>query len=121
MFILVVEDDPDLSQVLAEILSSFGHQVERAHDGADALDCLIRADERPALILSDLAMPIMDGWSFLNELRKNSELARIPVVIMTASSEVGEQARASGARAVLYKPVDVQKLERLINHFVKAA
>lgn len=117
MFILVIEDDPELSEILGDFLSRRGHVVECACNGDAALRSLADAADRPGLILTDLAMPVMDGWGFLRELRRNPTFDSIPVVIMTGYADVSRRAKASGATAVVQKPVDIHTLLQLVDHY----
>ena len=80
--LLVVEDDPDTRQALERILQGEGWESRPAADGAEALERL--REERPDLILLDLMMPGMDGFSFLAEKELNPAWADIPVVVVTA-------------------------------------
>jgi CheY-like chemotaxis protein len=80
--ILVVEDEPELRELLRRTLKKAGWSVREASNGREALDQL--AHVRPALIVLDLMMPIMDGFEFLQELRKRPEWQSIPVLVVTA-------------------------------------
>jgi PAS domain S-box-containing protein len=82
--ILVVEDDPDTRRLLAETISEYGFQVRSAANGRDALDRL--AEATPDLIVSDLMMPVMDGFTFLGQLQQDPVWSRVPVVILTAKN-----------------------------------
>src|SRR2546430_16671361 len=99
--ILVVEDDPDLQQVFAETLEWAGHSVRVAAHGQHALD-LLANDFRPQLILLDIAMPVMDGLTFLGRMRSIPELVDIPVLVLSATAEPPIQ----GTVDVLRKPMD---------------
>ena len=85
--------------------------MQVAENGAVALAGLIRsADERPALLLLDLVMPVMDGRELLASLRSDASLASIPVVILTADVADVAEAEALGARAGVRKPVTREEL-----------
>jgi len=105
--ILVVEDDKDLRDTLCQALELEGYTAVAAENGQAALRHLA-AGARPCLILLDLMMPVMDGWTFREELLKNPELADIPVVVMTAASAA--RAAAAAAQAILYKPLHMGKV-----------
>jgi CheY-like chemotaxis protein len=81
--VLLVEDDPDLQEVLSDLLSEFGHHVVIARNGVEGLRVL--ATFRPDVVLLDLFMPKMDGWGFRAEQRRDPALAEIPVIAMSAS------------------------------------
>jgi CheY-like chemotaxis protein len=77
--VLIVDDDADLRRALARILRQHGYVPTTAANGQEALDYL-RRGERPALIVLDLAMPVLDGWAFLNERNRDDDFRSIPVV-----------------------------------------
>jgi CheY-like chemotaxis protein len=80
--ILVVDDDDGTLEAIAELLRDAGYRTSTATTGDEALRRLRRG--RPDLLLMDLIMPNMDGWELLARLREDSELARVPKVVMTA-------------------------------------
>lgn len=82
--VLVVEDDPDIREALAEALGYEGYDVLLAENGQEALDVL-REHSRPHVILLDLLMPVMSGWQFRQEQLADPALAGIPVVVVSAS------------------------------------
>lgn len=104
--ILVVEDDRDLREVLAESLQLEGFEVVEAVDGMDALERL-RAGVRPALVVLDLVMPRMDGRQFLAALRADRALADLPVVLVTGTPprDLGGQ-----VQGMLKKPIGTADL-----------
>jgi CheY-like chemotaxis protein len=83
----VVDDDADLRQRLRGLLEKDGWAVDEAADGREALD---RLAPRPSLILLDLLMPGMDGFEFLDELRKRDDCRTTPVVVLTAKDLTAE-------------------------------
>ena len=105
--ILVVEDDRAVQDTLGQVLEEEGYEVSRASDGREALSRLTE-DLAPDLILLDLRMPVMDGWSFRNAQRKDSQMAPIPVVAMSADAT--SRAQAISAEAFLRKPLDLEDL-----------
>src|SRR5688572_15121472 len=114
--VLVVEDDADIRDAVVGILELEGYSVVTAGNGAEALTQL-RTGIRPCLVLLDLMMPVMDGWSFCQEAEKDDELARIPIVVVSAL--VRHDPRNARLRAVehLTKPVDVAKLIAAVERF----
>jgi CheY-like chemotaxis protein len=103
--VLVVEDEQDLRDGLAEVLRDEGHEVETAENGAEGLD---RARQfRPEVILLDLMMPVMNGWQFLESQQLDPALSRIPVIVVSAAARV-----AAGKTVVehLSKPFNVVQL-----------
>ncbi len=108
--ILLVEDDPALRATLAEALQESGYDVACATDGQDAL-AQLGSRPAPSVILLDLAMPVMDGWSFRAAQRNDPRLAAIPTVVLSGSLGVDPRAgdRLDPA-ATLPKPFDLDRL-----------
>ena len=100
--VLVVDDDAGMRERLRTILERNGWRVREAADGAEALD-QVRA-EAPQLVLLDLTMPVMDGFAFLQELRRLPERSDIPVLVLTARDiSVAEREQLGGADGILRK------------------
>ncbi len=93
--VLVVDDDPFSLQVATTLLKHYGANVLTATNGQEALDLAI--DERPRFIISDLSMPVMDGWELIEQLKLDRSTADIPVIALTAHAMVGDRSRAIGA------------------------
>ena len=110
--ILVVDDDPDIRQVLLDRMSSFGYVVETAIDGCEALDALRQGGFDGMLL--DMRMPEIDGLEVLRRTRKSHP--GLPVVVVTALSvqQQAAQAVAEGARAYLLKPFDASQLKQMV-------
>jgi CheY-like chemotaxis protein len=81
--ILIVEDDADLREMMAQLLTLEGFRAETVANGREALDYLQKGDY-PDLILLDLMMPVMDGWEFRRRQRAHPEYAQVPVVVLSA-------------------------------------
>ncbi len=105
--VLVVDDDPDILQTLALCLSTEGYRVLMAANGQEALDLLKK--ERPACILLDLMMPVMDGWQFVAALEERG-LRNAPLLILSADRAVQGHAAKLRADAFLAKPFDLDEL-----------
>ncbi|MCM2255397.1 MAG: response regulator [Vicinamibacteria bacterium] len=108
--VLVADDEPDTVQLLCETLQAEGFDTVAARDGAEALDVLRR--ERPDLLLLDVMMPRLSGFEVMESMRRNPDLAGIPVVVLTARGDEIDVRRglALGARRYVSKPFDVQAL-----------
>lgn len=119
--LLFCEDEPSIQRLIQASLRSSGHEVSVAGDGAEGLR-LARA-KRPALMVTDLSMPGMGGLEFLDAVRADSELARIPVVVMTASMERGktQELQDRGATAVIHKPFSPAALRGTIDGLLARA
>ncbi len=109
--ILVVDDDQDLLDLLAFVLSSEGYDVRTASDGQEALDVV--EDKMPSLILLDMRMPVMDGWEFASEFHNRFEDG-VPIVVVTAAENAEKRAEEIGASGWISKPFDVGSLIVLV-------
>jgi two-component system chemotaxis response regulator CheY len=108
--VLIVEDNEGTREALALLLQAAGYTTAEAANGRTALTFL-HTHPAPRLILLDLMMPVMDGWEFLRERRKDPELARIPVVLFTAAGGLEPSSVwALGANDVLHKPANPDDL-----------
>lgn len=87
--VFIVEDDFDVRELFADTLAEAGYDVATASNGLEALERLRLADAQPGVILLDLMMPVMDGWQVKRELAQDPSLSVIPVVMMTASRNLG--------------------------------
>lgn len=111
--ILVVDDDEDLRELLADVLRDEGYSVQTAKNGLDALSSLRQSDP-PCLILLDLMMPVMNGFQFLEELRRDPALSPLQVAVVTAHGSLGPAEKAALAAPILTKPVAIPKLLELV-------
>jgi CheY-like chemotaxis protein len=107
--VLVVDDDPELRETFIEVLEDNGFVTAGASNGLEALQRL-RTDALPGLILLDMMMPRMDGRTFRERQLEDNRLREIPVVVVSAARDVGEEARGLRAAAVLKKPLDIHEL-----------
>ena len=118
--ILVVEDDIRNVYALTNILEPRGAQVIIARNGREALEILERSnqktDERIDLVLMDVMMPVMDGLTATQEIRKNPEWKKLPIITLTAKAMPDDQQRCieAGANDYMAKPLDVDKLLSLV-------
>ena len=117
--ILVVEDDADIRENLAEFLISESYTVTTAADGQQALNYLRDASNLPQVILLDLRMPNMDGFKFRAEQEKDARLAEIPVILMTADAQIEVEKIRIGAKAYVKKPIDIEALAEMLQAFLK--
>lgn len=109
--VLVVDDDPDLVEVMLLVLRGAGYAVRSAANGKQALE-VVKAG-KPALILLDMLMPVMDGWQFARELRAGWG-REVPVVVVTAADHARARSDEIAADEVLPKPFDVDELLRVV-------
>lgn len=105
--ILVIDDDDALAETLRDVLRDAGYSVATVRHGAAALELVQRVS--PDLILLDLTMPIMDGWSFVAQYRRTAKpTARI--VLLTANTHASDIARTLEADSFITKPFDIGDL-----------
>ncbi|MBI5068178.1 MAG: response regulator transcription factor [Deltaproteobacteria bacterium] len=106
--VLVVEDDAALRETVAEILADAGYAVSSAGNGKEAL---ASADvERPDVILLDLMMPTMNGWQFRAAQRQRPTLAQVPVIVVSACSDMEGEPSLGDVAALFAKPFDIGEL-----------
>ena len=118
-YILVVDDDPSIRDVVADILEMADYAVKTAANGANALD-QVRM-ERPTAVLLDLMMPVMDGWEFMRQCRRDPTCVRVPVVLMSAARDIAAAADELGAQAFLKKPFEMDDVLSLVSRVVADA
>lgn len=113
--VLVVEDEESIGEVLVDVLGDEGYEVRRARNGREALEVLKRW--MPTLIVLDLMMPVMDGWTFREEQQRQPTIANVPVIVISGAHEVDIKGRALGAVAAIEKPFDIDNLLTTVDHW----
>lgn len=105
--ILLVEDEPDNLEVIAETLEYLGFTVKTAQNGLEGMEVL--KSYAPTLILLDLSMPKMDGWQMHRLLRDDPRMRGVPIVALTAHAMAGDKQRAleAGFDGYLTKPISI--------------
>ena len=114
--ILIVDTNPSDRRSYITLLGNFGHRLLEAGDGVEALE--LARTQLPDLVITDILMPRMDGFTFVRRLRAEPLLAGVPVIFQTANyfeSEIRRLAQASGIRSILSKPADPQEVLRTVN------
>jgi len=112
--VLIVEDNPDVQELLRTLLEIKGFDVVSAEDGAAALQLLTHV--RPDLMLTDMRMPKMDGAELIQCVRRSKEFADLPIIAMSAyGSGRMSEAKAAGATATIRKPTHFDRLVDTIN------
>ena len=113
--VLVVDDDPDLREIVREMLHLSGYEVRCAGNGQEAVEAV--AQKMPAVVLLDMLMPVMDGWQCARELRARYGRA-VPIVVVTAAEHARARAdQIDGANDVLSKPFEMDDLLRLVARY----
>jgi two-component system, cell cycle response regulator DivK len=108
--ILVIEDNRDNMTLITDILESLNYGVISAYDGQQGV--LMAQTELPHLILMDLSLPLMDGWTATREIKGNEKLKNIPIIALTAHAMSGDRERAieAGCDDYVSKPINVPDL-----------
>jgi len=116
--ILVAEDSPTVRKLVAMALKARGFRVVQAQDGMDALEKL--AQHEVNLIITDLNMPNMDGYSLIKAVRENEHLKDVPIVVLSseAKEEDKQKAFALGADSYLVKPFNAQRVQYEVAKFI---
>lgn len=114
--ILIVEDDADLREMMAQLLTLEGFRANTVANGREALEYLSQ-DDKPDVILLDLMMPIMDGWEFRRQQEADATLSTVPVIVLSAL----DQTRAADVNAVAFlkKPLDFDRLLELVRQYCR--
>jgi CheY-like chemotaxis protein len=116
MTVLVVDDDPDLREVVVLAIQTEDRNVVEAGDGREALDYVL-AQGLPDLILLDMNMPAMNGWEFARELHAR-DLWRTPIIVITAAHDAARSASEIGAAGFLGKPFEMTSLRSIVDQFL---
>src|SRR5436190_11300125 len=119
--VLIVEDDPDVREMLSTLLATEGFHAVAAEDGLEGLHLLRtmrrRAPETPCLVLLDLKMPRLGGKEFRRAQLGDPTVASVPVAVISGATDLEELARALGAVATLPKPIDCDALLEVVRRY----
>ena len=119
--VLIVEDDPEVREMLRELLATAGFNAVAAHDGLEALHLLRtvrhRAPDAPCLVLLDLKMPRLGGNEFRRAQLGDPTVANVPIAVMSGATDLEQRAEAMGAVATLTKPLDVDVLMEVVKRY----
>lgn len=114
--ILLVEDDDDIRETLAELLGERGYEVIAVTNGRDAI-AELRSSSAPCLIILDLMMRVMDGWQFRAQQMADQKLSAIPVVVLSGIPDARQHAINLKAVDYLGKPLDLDRLYKTIEQY----
>jgi CheY-like chemotaxis protein len=119
--VLIVEDDPEVREMLRQLLASSGFHPVAAEDGLEALHLLRavrhRAPASPCLVLLDLKMPRLGGPEFRRAQLGDPTVANVPIAVMSGATDLAQRAAALGAVAMLPKPLDVDELLQIVKKY----
>ena len=112
MKVLAIDDSRTIRDMVRFALEREGIDTELAEDGQDGIEVLDRLETKPDAILTDVNMPRLDGFGFIEKVRERSEYAGIPILVLTTESarDLKLRARASGATGWIVKPFDPARL-----------
>ncbi|MBV9175045.1 MAG: response regulator [Chloroflexi bacterium] len=116
-YVLVVDDDPAIRGLVAEALRGEGFSVDLAAHGREALDAM-RA-RRPATVVLDLMMPVMDGFTFIENCHKEQLCNGVPIVVITAVQEALRRMEEVPVHACIAKPFDLDDLVRVVGQYAR--
>ncbi len=117
--VLIVDDSATIRNQTIKIVENAGLRAISANNGAEALDLLLSGRWEPDLILSDVEMPQLDGWQFLEYVKTDANFGEIPVVMITSLDPDTHRGRALelGASDYLIKPIEKEKIERVLDEY----
>ena len=115
--VLVVEDEPPIREVIADVLRERGFQALPAANGAEALDLLDTV--RPDVMVLDLLMPVMHGWAFMESYIEKTDGHPIPIVVVSVNPVLPRSFDRLGVRCVVSKPFDVDALVDAVEQAVQ--
>jgi two-component system, cell cycle response regulator DivK len=115
--ILVVEDNNDNMTLIVDVLLSLDYEVLQAKDGEQGVN--LATAEIPDVILMDLSLPRMDGWTATRTIKANQRLNHIPIIALTAHAMVGDRERAleAGCDDYISKPINLQELAGKLSNY----
>lgn len=117
--ILIIDDEPDICEMISDYLERRGFGVAKAHNGKEGLEALPKI--KPDLIILDVLMPIMDGFSFLQSLKADTKYCNVPVIMLTVKSDSKDVDKGISLEADFYlsKPFKLDNLMRFVNLILK--
>lgn len=113
--VLLLEDNPELLDVLREVIALAGHQVRVAHNGREGLDIMLDISRAPEIVICDLVMPDMDGLTFLRQIRANPAWSQIYCIAMSGAKHEARMALEAGADHYLVKPFSISDLMDILD------
>ena len=115
--VLVVDDEVEIVDLIRMVLTTDDVEILAAHDGNQALE-MVR-EHRPDLVLSDVMMPHLNGQELCRRIKADSELAHIPVILISAMHRL--DASECGADELIHKPFDITSVQEVVGRFLSGA
>lgn len=121
--ILLVDDNADITTLVRTVLKQQGYEVITGRNGQEGIAALEQNETKPNLIISNYYMPMMDGLTFLEQVRQDPRLNAVPFVMMSAApgSQWQPKARELGADALISKPFRLDALRNTVNGLLSAS
>jgi len=116
--VLIVEDNENNMYMMRFIIAKLGHAVLEARDGASGV--ALARDKKPDLILMDIQLPVMDGYTATRNIRADEALAGVPIIAVTSYAMVGDRdkALAAGCTAYVEKPIDPATFIKVLEKYL---
>jgi CheY-like chemotaxis protein len=115
--VLIADDFEDTRRLTKLILEKYGYEVMEASDGFEAVKKAV--EQRPDIILMDIAMPVMDGIQATQAIRQHEELSQVPILALTAYGDFySERARDAGCNDVVQKPIEIDQLSPVVRRYI---
>lgn len=119
-YILLIEDDLDISEAIQSVLEAEGFRIKCKFNGKEAIEYLHETDNTPSLIILDLMMPIMNGYEFRLEQLKDKKISNIPTLLLSASGKYQEQEIDKlNFTESLKKPIDLEFLIEVVKRNIQ--
>lgn len=119
--ILIVDDSESIRELVGKILENAGYQVYKSINGKDALDNIVNIKEPISLIITDLFMPVMDGFGFIGEIRNDEKYRFTPILMLTTESNMEKkiEAKKAGVTGWMVKPFQEDKLLKIVHKIIR--
>ena len=119
--ILIVDDSESIRELVGRILENANYNVYKSINGKDALDTLAEMDQLVSLIITDLFMPVMDGFGFVKEIRNDDKFRFTPILMLTTESHMEKklEAKKAGVTGWMVKPFEEEKLLKIVHKIIR--
>jgi len=114
--ILIVEDEESIRQLYQMMLEIENYNVLLASNGQEALEKLEKCPNLPCLVILDLMMPVMNGWQFVEAVKKVKEYADIPIIVVTAFRDKADTIKANG---FMLKPIELDQFLKVVGKYCR--
>jgi CheY-like chemotaxis protein len=115
--VMIVEDDKDIRETMAKFLANMGYTTISAGNGLEALSTLLDRKNIPCVVILDLMMPKMNGWEFRQEQLLRSDIANVPVILVSAIGNLHVERERLGAVDYLQKPFSLHQLHNVVQKY----